>query len=88
MIRDKGFWWFFKRIAFYSFLILITIFLIIAYSTDGSFGINKTVGWEWDRTNFYFHFGVILFLIILIIVTSIIISFLVVKLVKHLKGNS
>lgn len=87
MMRDKGFWWFFKRVAFYFFLILITLFLIIGISTGGSFGINKTVGWAWDITNFNFWFGVIMFLLFIFMILSLI-SFLVIILIKHLKGNS
>lgn len=84
MMREKGFWWFFKRVAFYSFLILIALFLIIGFSTGGSFGINKTVGWAWDITNFNFWFGVITFLLFVFITFSLI-SFLIIKLVKYLK---
>lgn len=84
MMRDKVFWWYFKRVAFYCLLILITLFLITAFSTSGNFGINKTLGWAWDITNLNFWLGVILFLLIVFLVLSIV-TFLIMKFIKSKK---
>lgn len=58
MIKRNEFWRLFKKVILFSIVALIVLFLYLIFRTDSTFGINKTVGWAWDITNFTFWIGV------------------------------
>lgn len=51
-------WWFGFILAFICFCILIYSLAISSFRGLGMWGINKTVGWAWDITNFVFWVGI------------------------------
>ncbi len=54
----KGFWWYFLRVT----LLTIAFFIAVMLLSDFNYGINKTVGWAWDMSNYKFWIGVFLYL--------------------------
>ncbi len=51
-------WWFGFGLAFICFCILIYTLALSSFRGLGMWGINKTVGWAWDITNFVFWVGI------------------------------
>lgn len=67
-----------------SILVLIISFFI---SSNITYGVNRTVGWAWDLTNYRFWIGCFFSLLILLIVLVLIvfISKLIIKKIKARK---
>ena len=75
-MKNRTFWWYFKRVLF-GFPLLL--FIYFGFITKETWGINKTVGWAWDITNINFWNGVV-FAIVLALLIIAIVSFLLKKL--------
>ncbi|GFZ80072.1 hypothetical protein GCM10011531_07590 [Aquaticitalea lipolytica] len=84
MKKNKIFWWFFKRLTSYIFIILTSVFLITLFSTDANFGINKTVGWAWDFSNINFWFGIFQVIVFLLVIL-LSLTFIIMKISNYIK---
>ena len=50
--------WFRKRMIL-LIITLFVIYLVFRIFTNQNFGINKTVGWAWDVSNYYYWTGLL-----------------------------
>ena len=82
--ENKSIWRYFKRV-FYG-LIMIA-FLYTIFSSNGTLGINKTVGWGWDFTNWVWWIAVVFF-VIQIFALIFFTSFLIKLFVELFKKNN
>ena len=76
----KSFWWYFLRVLFFAIAFFATILLL----SDWNYGINKTVGWAWEITNFRFWIGVLIYTAVAFGFLSIITA-LVMKIAKMVR---
>ena len=74
---QKGFWWYFLRVT----LLVIVFFAAVLILTDFNYGLNKTVGWAWDISNYKFWIGVFLYVAAAVGFLSLI-TVLVMKIAK------
>ncbi len=76
----KGFWWYFLRVVLFTLAFFVAILLL----SDWNYGINKTVGWAWDISNYKFWIGVLIYIAIAFTFFAIITA-LIMKIAKIVK---
>ncbi len=69
----KQFWNYFS-LTFSVLLIVSFGYLILS---DFNIGINKTVNWAWDFTNFMFWIGLLIYLALLLLIVYVLTKILV-----------
>ncbi len=74
----KQFW----KYYFSVFIILILVLFSCFYFSDGIVGINKTVNWAWDLTNFVFWIINLIYLAVIILVAYLLTKVLI-SVVNH-----
>ncbi|MBL87464.1 MAG: hypothetical protein CMO82_12475 [Winogradskyella sp.] len=64
----------------YYFFVIITLILVLFscfYFSEGIVGINKTVNWAWDFTNFVFWLELIIYLTVIFLMVYVLTKILV-----------
>ena len=84
MIKRNEFWKLFKKVLFFLLAALTILFFYLVFVTDSTLGVNKTVGWAWDITNYNFWYGVFQFEVVVFLII-VIITFILIKLKQLIK---
>jgi len=84
MIKRNEFWKLFKKVVLFSLVALIILFFYVVFGTESTIGINKTIGWAWDITNYNFWLGIFQFMIVIFLVIAII-TVVLIKLKQFIK---